>query len=150
MIDNCQRNSRAMKMCDKHYRRSRKCSDLTRVGDNSLWTGMKGRSLTEETKEKLRQSHIGKKGIPHTERHKKYMSRILRGNHNGMWKGDDVCYSTLHDWVRRNIVMPSSCPRCGLVKRLDACNMSGKYMRVESDWEYLCRKCHFEKYEHRK
>ncbi len=61
-------------------------------------------------------------------------------NHN--WKGDEVSYRALHFWVRRNKPIPKKCGICDKEKKLQASNISGKYMRVLSDWEYICARCH--------
>jgi len=55
---------------------------------------------------------------------------------------ENVSYKTLHQWVRRNFPVPKICPSCGTEKKVDACNISGKYKRELSDWKYQCRKCH--------
>ena len=129
-----------------HYRRFRICRCITLIDNQAYWKARKARS--EETREKMSKSKKGKKGHPHTEEHKIYMSKIQMGPHNGMWKGDQVGYQALHDWVHRRIPRPPYCPSCGLNKRLHTCNISGKYIRDISDWEYLCQRCHFRKYGH--
>lgn len=62
--------------------------------------------------------------------------------HHG-WAGDSAGYDALHAWVRRNLPKPKGCPTCGLDKPLDISNVSGDYHRKISDWQYLCRSCHF-------
>lgn len=59
------------------------------------------------------------------------------------WTGDSAGYDALHDWVRKRLVKPESCPACGKRKPLDLSNISGEYHRKISDWQYLCRSCHF-------
>ena len=85
-----------------------------------------GKKFSEETKVKL--------------------SLLRRGNNmgvrNGMWKGDKVGYKPLHKWVRRNKEMAKFCEKCGQSKKLEIANISQKYKRDLSDWEWLCRKCH--------
>lgn len=64
-------------------------------------------------------------------------------NKNGMWKGDEVSYGSLHDWVHYNLKKPNLCSSCGArYKLLDAANISGEYKRDLNDWEYICRRCH--------
>lgn len=70
----------------------------------------------------------------------KALSKI--GEKNPMWKGDQVKMNGLHDWVHRRLPKPSLCNNCKLVQPYDLANISGKYLRDLSDWEYLCRKCH--------
>lgn len=61
------------------------------------------------------------------------------------WKGDNVGYDGLHDWVEKRAGKPSKCEHCG---REDAgkyhwSNKSGEYKRDLSDWQRLCIRCHF-------
>ena len=65
-----------------------------------------------------------------------------KGEENVNWKGDEVSYISLHQWVRTNKDIPSSCEGCGAREKLDAHNKDGKYTRDLNKWEYLCRKCH--------
>ena len=64
---------------------------------------------------------------------------------NGQWKGDDVGYGALHEWIRLHLPEPTECSECGGSKRLDLANISQEYKRDLSDWEWLCRKCHMMK-----
>ena len=65
------------------------------------------------------------------------------GNHN--WKGSKVTYKVLHQWVRRNIKKKEICEDCQKSPAFDLANISQKYKRDLSDWEWLCRKCHMKK-----
>jgi len=66
------------------------------------------------------------------------------GEKNGMWKGNAVGYQGVHGWVRKRIKKPKWCVRCKKRPAMDLSNISGKYKRELSDWEYLCRKCHMD------
>lgn len=66
------------------------------------------------------------------------------GERNFLWKGDDVGNQSLHDWVRRHLLKPSRCQRCGLVPPFDLANKSGDYKRALTNWWWICRKCHVE------
>lgn len=61
------------------------------------------------------------------------------------WEGDKVGYTTLHNWIKRHLVKSDICDSCGQKKPLDLANVSGKYKRDITDWEWLCRKCHMSK-----
>lgn len=63
------------------------------------------------------------------------------GPKNPIWK-DSPGLSALHTWVHRNFPKPDLCMRCSKVSPIDAANISGKYKRELSDWEWLCRRCH--------
>jgi hypothetical protein len=54
-------------------------------------------------------------------------------------------YWPLHSWVRKRKHKSSFCECCGCQARLDLANISQKYKKDISDWEYLCRSCHMEK-----
>lgn len=58
------------------------------------------------------------------------------------WKGEQVSYKGLHQWVLRWKKKPENCEDCHQKKPLDAANKSGKYLRDLDDWTYLCRVCH--------
>ena len=62
---------------------------------------------------------------------------------NPNWRGDSPGMPALHEWVRYRLVEPAVCSQCGQsAPPLDLANISQKYLRDLSDWEWLCRKCH--------
>jgi len=63
---------------------------------------------------------------------------------NPMWKGDNVGYFALHDWVKRRLKKPKNCEFCKKEKILDLASKSRKYKRDLDDWLWLCRKCHIQ------
>ena len=67
------------------------------------------------------------------------------GEKNGQWRGKDVSYGALHDYIKWHLPKPDKCERCGKNKRLDLANISQEYKRDLSDWEWLCRLCHMTK-----
>ncbi len=60
----------------------------------------------------------------------------------GLWKGEDVGYTGLHHWLRRNKVKVDLCENCNLKPPHDLANISGKYKRDINDFKWLCRRCH--------
>jgi hypothetical protein len=67
----------------------------------------------------------------------------LVGEKNKNWKGLDVGYGYLHEWIRKNKQKKRRCEICNKQsKNLDAANISGKYARDTNDYMWLCRKCH--------
>lgn len=74
-------------------------------------------------------------------------------NHN--WKGDEVSYRGLHDWVRRHLGKAKKCNFCGIVgnreKRIliEWASKSHKAKRDLSDYISLCVPCHrkYDRYE---
>jgi hypothetical protein len=62
---------------------------------------------------------------------------------NPNWKGDDVGKGTaLHEWIKRRLIKPDKCEHCKKSKSLELANKSGKYLRILTDWLWLCRSCH--------
>ncbi len=125
-----------------------------------------------ETREKISQTHLGKKATQETKdkmslaKKGKVPKNIVlflkkahevvkpKGELSYHWKGDKVGYGGLHDWIRKQLGTPQKCVRCGTTeaKRYEWCNISGEYTRDLSDWERLCVSCHrkegFEKEEY--
>lgn len=67
------------------------------------------------------------------------------GDKNPMWKGDDVGYAALHEWIRYHKQKPEFCEECNEQSPIDLANISGEYKRDINDFEWLCRKCHMVK-----
>lgn len=67
------------------------------------------------------------------------------GPDNPQWKGAEVGYQSLHEWVKVYFVKPELCECCKKKPPMDLANISGNYLRDLSDWEYLCRSCHMRK-----
>jgi hypothetical protein len=63
---------------------------------------------------------------------------------NPMWKGDNVGYNSLHEWVNNNFQKPKLCQCCHKVPPIDLAN-KGVYNRDLKNWEWLCRSCHMKK-----
>lgn len=103
---------------------------------------------TSEYRELLRSKHLGKviseetrKKISHSQKGKR------TGKENHLWKGDNVGYRAMHDWIRREKGTPDICEHCGMIgslekKRLVWANKSHKYLRDINDWMRLCYPCH--------
>ena len=62
---------------------------------------------------------------------------------NPSWKGDEVKYTSLHQWINRKLGKPKKCEHCGEIeKRLEWANKSREYKRDLTDWISLCISCH--------
>ena len=59
-----------------------------------------------------------------------------------MWKGEDVGYNALHDYIKYHLPKPDICGDCNSPKKLELANISGEYKRDLTDWEWICRRCH--------
>ncbi len=74
----------------------------------------------------------------------------IQSEHCG-WKGDEVGYDALHDWVQKYGSLKygnkiNVCEHCGETKigkyKMDWASKEHKYIRDLSEWLRLCRKCH--------
>lgn len=59
-----------------------------------------------------------------------------------MWKGNQVKLPALHRWVIARFPKTSLCQKCNIVPPYDLANISQKYKRDVTDFEWLCRSCH--------
>lgn len=113
----------------------------------------KGYKLTKEHKQKIGKANRGNHnalGYKHTSEAKEKMrqiglERIKNGVHNN-WKGDNVSYRGLHQWVVRRSGKAKQCEHCNkkliTPKSIHWANKSGKYLRDLTDWIALCVPCH--------
>ncbi len=63
------------------------------------------------------------------------------GKNNHMWKGDNVGYTQLHNWIFIRLKNKNICNICKKEKKCDLAN-KGIYNRDLKNWEWLCRSCH--------
>lgn len=104
-----------------------------------------GKIFSKEHNEKIRLAKIGTKRSEET---KMKMSIMRKGKYLGeessRWKGDNVGYGALHDWVKRRLDCPKICSQCEDLnaKKYEWHNVSGNYKRDLSDWTRLCNRCH--------
>lgn len=98
------------------------------------------------------------KGVPKTQEHVKAASDAhrgikhpsIQGENHPFWKGDDVGYHAVHDWIAKNKEKPKECLHCGKKPGFDSigrnkihwANVSGEYKRDLNDFIPLCIKCH--------
>lgn len=121
------------------YRTNAKCCSLkcVRVFQDSesfkeqISLKHKGKEIPEEVRRKLSEAQKGKR----------------KGIENHLWKGDQVGYRAIHEWIRRERGSPDQCEHCGIIgseagKRLVWANKSHEYKRELDDWIRLCYPCH--------
>jgi len=75
----------------------------------------------------------------------KTMSMKHRDEGNPAWKGDNVSYKSLHQWIQRKKGIAKICSRCGKEKTgrdVGWANIDHKYSRNLNDYIALCNKCH--------
>ena len=64
---------------------------------------------------------------------------------NVNWKGDNVGYRSIHEYVERRKEKPNECDYCGKENcrlELSFDHSLGKHTRNIEDYKYLCSKCH--------
>jgi len=68
----------------------------------------------------------------------------IYGEKNHSWKGDNVGYYGIHNWVKRELGKPQKCEHCGDTskRKYEWANKDHKYKRALEDWIRLCTKCH--------
>lgn len=73
-----------------------------------------------------------------------FRAKVPIGELNVNWKGDQVGYTALHEWITRILGAPNKCEHCGtlVAKKYEWANISKKYKREKSDWIRLCTSCH--------
>ena len=65
-----------------------------------------------------------------------------QNENNPMWKGDNVGYAALHEWVTNKKPKLLLCEECHLEPPIDLASISHIYKRDLRDWRWLCRRCH--------
>jgi len=66
----------------------------------------------------------------------------MMGENNPAYKGDEVGYTGLHRWLRKNMPKPELCEVGGEKEKLEVANITGIYNRDFSNWVWACRRCH--------
>lgn len=111
-------------------------SNKTRI---SLSISHKRKWMSEEYRKKQSEAHKGQ--IP---TNLELIHKNNKGKNNKMWKGNNVGYRALHDWVRKWKGKPKECENCGNnMKRLSWANIDHKYTRDLNKYIALCDKCHW-------
>ena len=81
-------------------------------------------------------------GKHHSLAAKRQISKANSAEGNGLWRGDNVGYAALHQWVRSRLPKPDKCQKCREKPPIDLANKSGKYERSLDNWWWICRSCH--------
>lgn len=105
----------------------------------------KGRKASAETRLKISLAHQGKKPKNFEDcLAKAHATPKPRGEANPNWKGDEVGYSALLTWVRKQLGKPTRCSACGTIsaRKYQWKSISGENKRSLDDWVSLCLSCH--------
>lgn len=109
-----------------------------------------GMKMSVEHRQKLSEAHKGQKGFWLGKKRPPFKSLEnygkLKGEKHPRWKGDEVGYGALHDWVRKYLGEPDTCEHCGRSNLsghlIHWANKSHEYKRDLNDWLRLCVPCH--------
>lgn len=68
----------------------------------------------------------------------------FEGEKHPNWKGNEVGYTGLHMWVRKNLGAPKKCSNCGTTKarKYEWACIKHQYSRDLNNWRRLCTTCH--------
>src|SRR3990167_6813766 len=61
------------------------------------------------------------------------------------WKGDNVGYYGVHDWITKHFGQPKKCEVCGLndkKRKYHWANLTDDYLRDRSNCKRMCVSCH--------
>lgn len=66
------------------------------------------------------------------------------GKRNIAWKGKNVGYFGVHNWIEKKKGKPKKCENCGTeaARKYEWSNKDHKYRRILADYRRLCTKCH--------
>lgn len=111
-------------------------------------SGMEGKKQSEEAKKLISKNNSKHwKGKKFSDEHKKKLSENhadFNDEKSPRWKGDDVGYIAVHQWVKKHKGSPGKCEHCGNSdkKQYDWANVDHSYKRKLDDYMCLCRSCH--------
>lgn len=116
---------------------SYRCYYLSKVGKKHSWgwkiaKALKGQKYPTERVEKSRLGRIGQK------------RPAITGDKHPGWRGKNIKYEGLHDWVYRVLGRPQKCEMCGTTKKrmYHWANKGHTYKRAIKDWIRVCVPCH--------
>ena len=111
------------------------------VSENSSWFKKEQTPWNSGTTGLMPNKFKGTKGLL-----KKNKTSFSLGQNEGVvnvnWKGSEVGYFNLHNWVYRHLGKATKCVLCGSCETVNWANKSHEYKRDLSDWIELCKKCH--------
>lgn len=89
---------------------------------------------------------IGKKRPPFSQNWKDKISKSNLADKSCHWKGINVGYKGIHEWVKKWKGRPDTCEHCGKTqlkgRQIHWANVDHQYRRVLEDFIRLCKDCH--------
>lgn len=83
-----------------------------------------------------------RKSFQNSPEHRAKQSEALQCDKHFNWKGDEVGYIALHQWLYANKERTGICDECGGEGKTEFANISGEYRRDVEDFAELCISCH--------
>lgn len=127
--------------CGKIYQGSPYRAKTTKHCSRTCHNRAVGRVSSKPWAHKISKSHLGMKKPWATKRNLENNPAKV-GIESSQWKGEDVGYIAMHNWVRRHVGIQEACEICGASEKLELSNKSNQYKRNASDWWTLCISCH--------
>ena len=89
--------------------------------------------------------HVKKWGAIYCSRDCSNKSTALREEKSPHWKGDNVGYCGIHDWLKTHYGLAKKCEQCGSKKNVQWAKIKGvPYKRRRENFWQLCTKCHLD------
>lgn len=83
-------------------------------------------------------------GKPKSPEHRAKIRETKLGDRNPNWGGDNISYSSFHDWLANKYPKRGICEKCGAIGQTDHSfdHRLGDHTRNREDYRELCRSCH--------
>jgi hypothetical protein len=142
-LDDAIKKNRDAHIGKKHTEGSRKkISEALKGERHPLY----GKHHSAETRNKIGYAQKGKNnhnfGKPRSEETKRKIGDAQIGEKHRLWKGDDVGYFALHEWIRMHLPKRDLCELCKLVPPKEVACITNVYNRKFKNWARFCIKCH--------
>ena len=72
-------------------------------------------------------------------------NRVYKKDYLNNHRQEIYDYNNIHHWIQRRKPKPERCPMCDKYIKIEdfqLANLSGKYLKDERDFIYLCLECH--------
>lgn len=105
--------------------------------------GVYKRTDEQKKQRSIKQKQLYEEGKCNSDFFGKNHKPTYEGEKHHLWKGDEVGYRALHQWIRRKLGKANKCVKCftETSKRYEWANISGEYKRDINDWRELCSRC---------
>lgn len=111
-------------------------SNITKIKISKTLTG---RIISEQIRKKISESTKGKILSEET---KQKISKSKTNEKHPNWKGNDIKYSSLHQWINRHLPQKDLCEFCNKKPPHDCACITRIYNRDFINWARLCSSCH--------